>query len=95
MWNGEIKSQKFRWAWRANNGRLLNEAAAAGQGIIQAPSYSVKDYALAKRLTEVLPEHSINELTVYAVYPHRYELSTKIKAFVEMAKDYFEKHSLP
>ena len=31
------------WAMTSNNGRFLNEAAAAGDGINQAPRYSVAD----------------------------------------------------
>jgi len=92
--NGERIHQKFDWLWCSNNGRLLNEAAAQGQGIIQAPSYSVHEYARNKRLVEVMPTYSINNLSVYALYPHRLELSIRVKTFVESAKEYFTRHPI-
>ena len=93
---GEKKSfhQKFHWAWRSNNGRLLNEAAAAGQGIIQAPGYSVRSYVEDKLLVEVLPELSFARMKIYAIYPHRYELSIRVKTFVELAKEYFTQNPI-
>ena len=93
--NGSQQSIKLPWDWRSDNGRLLNEAAAAGQGIIQAPSYSVAPYLKNGQLVEVMPAFSFNKLTISAIYPHRYELSTRIKTFVEMAKHYFKQHPIP
>ena len=92
--NNERHALKLKWAWSSNNGRLLNEAAAAGQGIIQAPGYSVAQYVKAGQLVEVLPEASIRPLTISAVYPHRYELSTRVKTFVETAKQHFRDQEL-
>nr|PMH84721.1 hypothetical protein BCU57_02470 [Shewanella sp. 10N.286.48.B5] len=93
--NGSRLSIKLPWAWSSDNGRLINEAAALGQGIIQAPSYSVADFTNTKQLVEVLPEYSINDLTISAVYPHRYKLSSRISSFVETAKKYFLNNPLP
>lgn len=92
---GKLETKRFNWAWSSNNGRLLNEAAAQHQGIIQAPSYSVAKYVNQGLLHEVLPEHSINDLAISAVYPHRYELSNRVKSFVEMAKSYFAVQPIP
>jgi len=88
--NGEVFAMKLPWDWTSNNGRLLNEAAATGQGIIQAPRYSVAPYVAAGSLIEVMPEFAIKNLTISAVYPHRTELSNNIKTFVAMAKEYFK-----
>ena len=87
--DGQRRQLALPWAWRSNNGRLLNEAAAAGQGIIQAPTYSVAEFVDRGELVEVMPEHSIDNLVISAIYPHRYELSIRVKTFVEMAKQYF------
>jgi DNA-binding transcriptional LysR family regulator len=92
--NGERRLMKYNWAWSSNSGKLLNEAAASGQGIIQAPSYSVARYVSEKSLVEVLPQHAINNLQIYAMYPHRYELSIRVKSFVELAKGYFSEHPI-
>ena len=95
MDNGESKQVKFNWAWSSNSGKLLNEAAANGQVMIQAPSYSVAGYVVENNLIEVLPQFSINKLQIYAMYPHKYELSTRVKTFVELAKDYFVENPIP
>ena len=93
--NGSQTSLKLPWAWSSDNGRLLNEAAAEGQGIIQAPSYSVAPFVKKGRLVEVLPECSFDKLSISAIYPHRYELSNRIKTFVELAKTYFKDNPIP
>jgi len=88
--SNQMIAMKLPWDWTSNNGRLLNEAAANGQGIIQAPKYSVAPYVSKGDLIEIMPEFSIKNLTISAVYPHRSELSSNIKYFVEMAKNYFK-----
>lgn len=93
--SGEHKTIRFNWAWASDNGRLLNEAAANGDGIIQAPRYSVEPFVKAGRLVEIMPEYGVKPLSISAVYPHRYELSNKVKTFVEMAKLHFERHPIP
>lgn len=91
----EQSSVKLPWAWRTNNGRLLNEAAAKGHGIIQAPSYSVREYVQRGELIEIMPEHSIKKLTVSAVYSHSSDLSIALKSFIELAKTYFNDNPIP
>lgn len=90
--DGIQKQMTFSWAWRSNNGRILNEAAADGAGIIQAPSYSVADYVAKGKLIEVLPEYSLKELAISAVYPHSFEYSLNIKLFVNELKQYFKEY---
>ena len=93
--DGQHVCRKFNWAMTSNNGRFLNEAAAAGDGIIQAPRYSVAPYIKSGELVEVLAEHTLKPLTIAAVYPHRYALSNRVKSFVELAKHYFSQHPIP
>jgi len=85
---------KLPWAWRSNNGRLLNEAAAQGQGIIQAPSYSVAQYVAKGELIELMPEYSIKELIISAVYPHSYNYSISIKTLIEELKVFFKQYPI-
>ncbi len=90
--DGERIKRRYDWAWRTDNGRLLNEAAVLHQGIIQAPGYSVADYVGAGLLVEVMPHVAIDNLVISAVYSHRYALSLRVKKFIELAKAYFEKY---
>lgn len=91
---GEQVEKKYQWAWSTNNGRLLNEAASQGQGIIQAPSYSVAKYVAEGTMEEVMPEYAVQPLTISAVYQHSAEYSKSIKSFVELAKAYFSENPL-
>ncbi|MBC7008197.1 LysR family transcriptional regulator [Pseudoalteromonas sp. BZK2] len=93
--DGQHVCRKFNWAMTSNNGRFLNEAAAAGDGIIQAPRYSVAPFLKSGELVEVLAQHTLNPLTIAAVYPHRYALSNRVKSFIELAKHYFSQHPIP
>lgn len=92
---GEHISHQFDWAMTSNSGRFLNEAAAAAQGIIQAPKYSVNHYVEQGKLVEVLPQYTLSPLTIAAIYPHRYALSNRVKSFVEFARDHFSNHPIP
>ena len=92
--DGKQQEITFNWAWQSNNGRLLNEAAALGDGIIQAPSYSVADYVKRGELVELMPELSLDKLAISAVYPHSYEYSISIKALVMELKNYFSLHPI-
>lgn len=91
---GKLEALKLDWTLTSNNGRFLNEAAAQNMGIIQAPSYSVSSYVKAGKLVEVMPQYQIKPLNISVIYPHRLELSSRVKAFVNFAKDYFFKHPI-
>ncbi|WDE09081.1 LysR family transcriptional regulator [Thalassomonas viridans] len=93
--DGQQKAVRFNWDWMSDNGRLLNEAAAKGMGIIQAPGYSVAPWVQNGELQEIMPAYGISPLTISAIYPHRYDLSNRVKTFVEVAKDYFKDNSVP
>lgn len=88
---------KVRGTLRANNGDLLRMAALEGIGIIAQPRFIVGGDLEAGRLMEILPEYSLGELGIYAVYPSRRHLSAKVRTFVdflaaEMAPAAFNVH---
>ena len=68
----------------SNNGSVLAEAAAAGQGIICIPVFIVCDELSDGRLVEILPDWiEEHDLTLYAVYPERRHLAPKVRAFID------------
>lgn len=93
--NDSRSALKLPWQLVSDNGRLLNEAAANGMGIIQAPSYSVAPFVDSKQLVEIMPQYRVTPLTISAIYPHRYSLSSRIALFVESAKSYFAENPVP
>lgn len=93
--NGSRNALKLQWQLVSDNGRLLNEAAANDMGIIQAPSYSVAPFVINNQLVEIMTQYRITPLTISAIYPHRYALSSRIKSFVTFAKQYFVENPIP
>ncbi|MGE0613725.1 MAG: substrate binding domain-containing protein, partial [Hyphomicrobiales bacterium] len=68
----------------SNFGAALSTAAAAGAGLVVAPSFVARHELVAGRLEIVLPEWKVlPELGVYAIYPHRRFLAPKVKVFLE------------
>ncbi len=86
---GQNFELSFDWQWQTDNGRLLNEAAAAGMGIIQAPDYSVADYVKQGRLVEVLAAYRLQPMNISAIYPQRNSVSPKLSHLIELLKQHF------
>ena len=73
----------------ANNGDALRLAAIAGAGLVLLPTFIVGEDISAGRLQLVLDDYPVEELNVFAVYPHRQYLSAKVRTFVDFLGDYF------
>ncbi|WOX06352.1 LysR family transcriptional regulator [Microbulbifer pacificus] len=73
----------------SNNGEILMQAAIAGQGYVLQPTFIVGDAIKAGKLTAILREFEPEPLGLYAVYPHRKLLATKLKVFIEFISSYF------
>ena len=68
---------------RINNGIVLAEAAAAGQGIVLAPSFYVAPHLRDGRLRRILAAYRLPEVGIHAVYPQREHVPPKVRAFVD------------
>lgn len=66
-----------------DNGEALIEAAVAGLGIIQVPSYMVTAAIEAGALRLLLREYAIENSSIAVVYPQNRHLSPKVRAFVD------------
>lgn len=84
---------------RANNGSSLCTAAIRGLGVIAQPTFIVAEALRRGDLVHILPEYSVGPIGIYAVYPHRRLLSTKVRSFVDFLArrfadaDYFSRDS--
>lgn len=75
--------------YRANNGEVLLEAAIKGLGIHLCPTFFCCDQFQDGTLEAVLMDYESEPISVYAVYPHRRHLSTRVRAFVDFLADRF------
>lgn len=73
----------------SNNGDVLVQSAIEGAGITLQPTFicgtAVKSGQLQLVLNEFVPEL----LGLYAVYPHRKLLASKVRSFIDFADGYF------
>lgn len=74
---------RVRAETRANSGDLLRVLAIHGHGVVLMPSFLVSRDLKARRLVELLPEYKAGELGIFALYPSRKYLSTKVRTLVD------------
>ena len=74
---------RIRPAVHATNGDLLRRLAIEDGGIIVQPAFIVADDIAAGRLIQVLPDWTLGEFALYAVYLSRRHLSAKVRVFID------------
>lgn len=75
--------------FEVNNGDAILQAAEAGLGIGLLPDFICCDAVRAGRLVQVLPDWSLSEAGVWALYPHSRHLSAKVRLFIERMAEAF------
>lgn len=74
---------------RGNNGDILVNAAIEGLGVILHPTFLVFEALQKKKLVRILPDWEADELSVFAVYPHRKFLPPKVRSFIDFLAERF------
>ena len=87
--DSETHKVQIKARFSANNGDALRLAAISGAGLVLLPTFIVGEDIAAGRLQRVLNDFRVEELNVFAVYPHRQYLSAKVRTFVDFLGDYF------
>jgi DNA-binding transcriptional LysR family regulator len=72
---------------------IMRIAAAAGVGLWLAPPYIVSDFLASGELVPLLTEYGRPEMEIVALYPHRRQLSAKVRLFLDMLVDRFSVES--
>lgn len=67
----------------ANDAMLLLKAALDGRGIVCLPLYAAKSLLASGALTRVLPNDSLFELGIFALYPSRHHIPATTRAMVD------------
>lgn len=73
----------------SNNGDMLLQAAIAGAGVVIQPTFIAGPALAAGQLSAILRAHEPAPLGLYAVYPHRELLPSKIRSFIDYCAEYF------
>ncbi|CAD6544938.1 HTH-type transcriptional regulator DmlR [Paraburkholderia hiiakae] len=68
---------------------VMRAAAAAGLGLCLCPPFVVSDLLASGVLVPLLPDYRTQELEIVALYPHRRQLSTKVRLLLDMLVERF------
>ena len=70
---------------QTNSIETLLHAALDGRGIVMYCRHTGDTALCAGRLVRVLPDYSMGEFPIVALYPHRQYVSAKVRSFVDFA----------
>lgn len=86
---GDRQSVRVRGNLDANSGEALLQAGLRGLGIALQPTFIAADALRRGDMVRLLPDWKIPDIAVYAVYPHRRHLTTKVRLFVDFLAEQF------
>ncbi|KAB0680060.1 LysR family transcriptional regulator [Aureimonas leprariae] len=76
----------------ANSPVAVREAVRAGLGFSVIPEFVVRDDLASGRLVSVLEPFMPQEAGIYAVFPHRRHLPTRVRLFVDFLAAWFRRN---
>jgi len=74
------------------NGETLRRTALDGLGLFMAPGFIAGEDLAAGRLVRVMENYDAVEFSISAVYPHRHNLSSKVRCFIDLLAERFVEH---
>jgi len=84
--DGGIQQVHVEGSVRSNNGQLLCQLAQLGHGIVIQPQFIAEAALESGELVTILNDYAFEQVGVYALYPSRSYLPTKIKRFIRYLK---------
>jgi DNA-binding transcriptional LysR family regulator len=90
---GKLHSEavKVRGSLTTNDGEIAVNWALAGHGIVMRAEWDIERYLRSGRLVQVLSQYQTPDADIYAVYPQRHQLSTRVRSFVDFIAKSFER----
>ena len=82
---------KIRGSLTTNDGEIAVSWALDGHGILMRAEWDIERHLKSGRLVQVLPQYRTPGADIYAVYPQRHQLSTRVRMFVELLSRSFER----
>lgn len=89
---GKTQSVRVQGNLLTSSADALRLLAIGGHGLLMAPTFLIADDLANGRLVQPLPHLRGVELTISAVYPHRHQLSTKVRRFIDLLTEGFAAH---
>jgi DNA-binding transcriptional LysR family regulator len=85
----ETRYVKIQGRLIVNSAEAARLAACQGLGIAYIPRFLVNRDLAQGTLVNVLPDFSLAQTSIYAIYPHNRHLSAKVRLFVDYLKERF------
>lgn len=89
------ESIKTRGHLTTNDGEVAVNWALDGHGILMRAEWDIARHLRSGRLVLVLPQWETPEADLYAVYPQRLQLSTRVRSFVDFVAQAFQARRVP
>jgi len=86
--SGEQTTTSLQGNLSINSVEAIISAALNGLGVSMLAKVTIEDYIKSGELITLLPDYRLNPVPIYAVYPHREHLPSKVKIFLKL----LEKH---
>jgi LysR family transcriptional regulator for bpeEF and oprC len=90
--DGEVVKVQMKSVLAVNDGSVYINAGALGHGIIQPSRFMVADLIEQGALCEILGEYNSPSTPLSVVYPHRRNLSSRLRAFVDWVSEIAQKN---
>ncbi len=80
---------KVQGGLTTNDGDIAVQWALDGHGILLRAEWDVNKYLTSGRLVPVLAQYETPGADIYAVYPQRHQLASRVRVFVEYLEQHF------
>lgn len=74
---------KVKGSLSSNDGEVVMSWALDGHGILMRAEWDIVKYLRSGRLVRLLEDYDLPAADIYAVYPERHYLSTKVRVFID------------
>jgi DNA-binding transcriptional LysR family regulator len=89
MVDGELRRVSLPSSVAVTGAELYTGACRAGLGLVQVPRYRVADDLAAGKLKVVLAAFPPRPMPVSVLYPHKRQLSARVRAFADWLCELF------
>jgi len=84
--SGRLEQVAVAGSYKANNGDVLRDAAVAGLGLVQLPTFIVQPDIDAGRLVTAMDDYAPPQTAAYVVHPAHRQGSRLVRVFIDYLK---------
>jgi len=85
--DGRQQTVRVSGSYRVNNSEALREAVIQGVGVARIPTFIVGPDIAENRLVPLLCDYTMPAQDIYAVWPERRHLPTKVRVFIDFLSE--------